>query len=71
MTLKEVQQIAKNMGITPKKMNKTQLIQTIQTQENNTPCFSCGTALAKSLIAYGVKIVLNKVLNKVLKESIN
>ena len=42
MTLKEVQQIAKNMGITPKKMNKTQLIQTIQTQENNTPCFSCG-----------------------------
>ena len=31
MTLKEVQQIAKNMGITPKKMNKTQLIQTIQT----------------------------------------
>lgn len=42
MTLKEVQQIAKNMGIAPKKMNKTQLIQTIQTQENNTPCFSCG-----------------------------
>ena len=26
MTLKEVQQIAKNMGITPKKMNKTQVL---------------------------------------------
>ena len=35
----EIRMIAKNMGIDPKKMNKTNLIKSIQIKEGNTPCF--------------------------------
>jgi len=42
MTIYDIRIIAKNMGIDPKKMNKTHLIRSIQTKEGNTPCFKTG-----------------------------
>lgn len=42
MNLLKVKAKAKALGIKPGKMNKAQIIQTIQVQENNFPCF--GTA---------------------------
>ena len=39
MTIYEIRVIAKNMGIVPKKMNKANLIKSIQIKEGNTPCF--------------------------------
>jgi len=39
MKLTEVKEIAKGMGISPKRMNKSQIIRQIQTQEGNSPCF--------------------------------
>ncbi|MEN6411757.1 MAG: hypothetical protein ABFC84_03200 [Veillonellales bacterium] len=42
MNLLKVKAMAKTLGIKPGKLNKTQIIQAIQVQENNFPCF--GTA---------------------------
>ena len=42
MTVKEIQAIAKKMGIQSKKMKKVDLIRTIQTTEGNNPCFQTG-----------------------------
>ena len=39
MNLIEVKEKAKEIGINPKKMRKAQLIQMIQVQEKNFPCF--------------------------------
>jgi hypothetical protein len=39
MTMYEIRVIANKMGINPKKMNKMDLIRSIQIQEGNTPCF--------------------------------
>jgi hypothetical protein len=39
MTIYGIRVMAKNMGIKPKKMNKTELIRSIQIKEGNTPCF--------------------------------
>ena len=39
MTIYDIRVIAKNMGINPRKMNKSDLIRTIQIKEGNTPCF--------------------------------
>ena len=39
MTIYDIRVIAKNMGLNPKKMNKTDLIRYIQTKEGNEPCF--------------------------------
>ena len=38
----QIKQKAKDLGITPGKMKKTELIHTIQRAEGNTPCY--GTA---------------------------
>ena len=43
MNIKEVKAIAKEMGISLKKMNKAAIIRAIQTKENNFPCF--GTSM--------------------------
>ena len=39
MNLTKVKEKAKEIGINPKKMRKAQIIQSIQVQENNFPCF--------------------------------
>jgi len=39
MIVKEIRQIAKNLGIKPGKMNKMDLIRAIQIMEGNQPCF--------------------------------
>jgi hypothetical protein len=39
MTIYDVRVIAENMGIAPKKMNKSDLIKSIQIKEGNFPCF--------------------------------
>jgi len=39
MTVKEIREKAKEMGVKPGRLNKTQLIRAIQTQEGNYPCF--------------------------------
>lgn len=39
MSVSEIQMKAKELGINPGKMNKTELIHTIQTAEGNTPCY--------------------------------
>jgi len=39
MKLAQVKEMAKGMGISLKKMNKAEIIRTIQTQEGNFPCF--------------------------------
>lgn len=39
MKMNEVKEKAKQMGIKPGKMSKTELIRTIQTQEGNFPCY--------------------------------
>ena len=39
MTIYDIRVMAKNMGMNPKKMNKTDLIRSIQIKEGNTPCF--------------------------------
>ena len=45
MTVKEIQAIAKKMGLKKTgKMKKADLVQTIQTAEGNTPCFHTGAA---------------------------
>jgi hypothetical protein len=43
MTLSEIKNKAKGMGINPGKMKKTPLILAIQTAEGNTACFGTGT----------------------------
>jgi hypothetical protein len=44
MKMADIKAIAKERGIKPGKMNKTALIQTIQTQEGNVPCYKTRTA---------------------------
>lgn len=39
MNIYDIRVIAKNMGIDPKKMNKTDLIKSIQIKEGNSPCY--------------------------------
>jgi hypothetical protein len=39
MTMPEIREKAKALGITPRKMKKTELVHAIQTAEGNTPCF--------------------------------
>jgi hypothetical protein len=39
MIIYEIRVIASNMGIDPKKMNKTDLIRSIQVKQGNSPCF--------------------------------
>ena len=44
MTVKEIQGIAKKMGLKARKTKKTELVQMIQKTEENTPCFQTGAA---------------------------
>jgi hypothetical protein len=44
MTIYDIRVIAKNMGINPRKMNKSDLIRTIQIKEGNTPCFKTASS---------------------------
>ena len=44
MTIKEIQVIAKKMGLKAAKMKKVELVRTIQKAEENTPCFQTGVA---------------------------
>jgi len=39
MNIYDIRVIAKNMGIDPRKMNKADLIKSIQIKEGNSPCF--------------------------------
>jgi hypothetical protein len=40
MNIKQIRELAKELGISPKKQNKTQLIHLIQQAEGNFPCFA-------------------------------
>jgi hypothetical protein len=42
MTVKEIQGIAKKMGLKAGKMKKADLVRSIQMAEGNTPCFQTG-----------------------------
>lgn len=42
MNVKEIKEIAANIGINPGKMKKADLIRTIQSTEGNNPCFQSG-----------------------------
>ena len=44
MTVKEIQGIAKKMGLKAGKMKKGDLVRSIQASEGNTPCFQTGEA---------------------------
>jgi hypothetical protein len=44
MTVKEIKEIAKKMGIQARKVKKADLIRSIQTAEGNTPCFQSGAS---------------------------
>ena len=44
MTVKEIQGVAKKMGLKAGKTKKAELIRMIQKTENNTPCFQTSTA---------------------------
>jgi hypothetical protein len=44
MTVREIQDVAKKMGLNASKMKKTELVRMIQKTENNTPCFQTGAA---------------------------
>jgi hypothetical protein len=39
MSIDEIRLIASKMGIDPKKLNKNDLIESIQTKQGKTPCF--------------------------------
>ncbi len=43
MKIQDIQKIAKKEGINPGKMNRTDLIRTIQKAEGNNPCFATGS----------------------------
>jgi hypothetical protein len=42
MKITQIKQKAKNLGINPGKMNKTDLIHAIQCAEGNSPCYASG-----------------------------
>ena len=44
MTIKEIQVVARKMGLKAAKMKKVELVRTIQEAEENTPCFQTGAA---------------------------
>ena len=44
MTVREIQDFAKKMGLNASKMKKAELVRMIQKTENNTPCFQTGAA---------------------------
>jgi hypothetical protein len=44
MTVKEIEGIAKKMGLKARKTKKTDLVRMIQKTEANTPCFQTGAA---------------------------
>lgn len=40
MNLSEIKQLAKDRGITPRRMRKAELIRALQAQEGNSPCYN-------------------------------
>jgi len=44
MTVREIQDFAKKMGLNASKMKKAELVRMIQKTEHNTPCFQTGAA---------------------------
>ncbi|MGB5884893.1 MAG: Rho termination factor N-terminal domain-containing protein [Desulfobulbales bacterium] len=44
MTVREIQDVAKKMGLNASKMKKAELVRMIQKTENNSPCFQTGAA---------------------------
>ena len=44
MTVREIQDFAKKMGLNASKMKKAELVRMIQKTENNSPCFQTGAA---------------------------
>ena len=44
MTVREIQDLAKKMGLNASKMRKAELVRMIQKTENNTPCYQTGAA---------------------------
>jgi hypothetical protein len=46
MTLKEIQTLARERGLRPGRMAKTDLVRALQKQENNHPCYQTGSAAA-------------------------
>jgi len=44
MTVKEIKEIAKKMGLQAGKMKKNDLVRSIQAAEGNAPCFQTGQA---------------------------
>ena len=44
MTVKEIQGIARKMGLKTNKMKKADMVRSIQTAEGNSPCFQTGAA---------------------------
>ena len=42
MLVKEIKEIAAQQGVDVRKMKKAELVQAIQKQEGNTPCFQTG-----------------------------
>jgi hypothetical protein len=44
VTVKEIQVIAKEMGLKASKIKKADLVRMIQKAENNNPCFQTGAA---------------------------
>jgi hypothetical protein len=46
MTLKEIQALARERGLRPGRLGKTELVRALQQQENCTPCYQTGMAAA-------------------------
>ena len=44
MTLKELQQLARERGVKPGRLAKAELVRTMQREEGSTPCFETGQA---------------------------
>ena len=49
MKVAEIKEKAKALGVKPGKMNKTDLIRAIQTQEGNTACFQNGSPVCDQM----------------------
>jgi len=44
MTLKDIQTLARERGLRPARLAKTELVRSLQQQEYCTPCYQTGTA---------------------------
>lgn len=44
MTLKEIQTLARDRGLRPVRLGKTELVRLLQQQEDFTPCYQTGQA---------------------------